>query len=120
MDDNRKKPRKGGLNIENEEPLDEAAIQQLQEGLDALDGLFPAPRPHAAWFDQQIAATHKQQRSRLLGDLLKLWVAALLLLTLLFLTAVSLPAAFITFQLLAMIVPLAWLLLRKRVSSHES
>ncbi|MDD9270607.1 DUF5345 family protein [Paenibacillus sp. GCM10023248] len=120
MDDKHIMPHKSGQNLDMDDRLDKEAVQRLQEGLDALDHLFPAHQPHAAWFDEQIAATQSKQRSQLLGDLLKLWVAALVLLALLFLTAASLPAAFLTIQLLAVVVPVAWLILRKRVSSHEA
>lgn len=110
-----------GSSNRTETEVEAAAVQSLQQGLDALDDLFPASRPSSAWFDQQIATVQKKQRSRLLGDLLKLWGAALLLLYLLFMVAAAQPVTFITFQTLAFLAPLAWLLLfRKQVDSHES
>lgn len=122
QDANHKRPQMSSSEGEQDGPPTEAevAVQRLQQGLDALDGLFPASRPSSTWFDQQIAAVQKKQRSRLLGDLLKLWGAALLLLYLLFMIAAAQPVTFITFQALAVIAPLAWLLLRKQVDSHET
>lgn len=124
QDANHKKPQMSSSGGEQDGPSNsneaESAVQSMQQGLDALDGLFPASRPSSAWFDQQIAAVQKKQRSRLLGDLLKLWGAAVLLLYLLFMIAAAQPVTFITFQALAILAPLAWLLLRKQVDSHES
>lgn len=122
QDANHKRPQMSSNDREQDGPPTDAnvEVQRLQQGLDALDGLFPASRPSSAWFDQQIAAVQKKQRSRLLGDLLKLWGAALLLLYLLFMIAAAQPVTFITFQALAVIAPLAWLLLRKQVDSHET
>jgi cobalamin biosynthesis protein CobD/CbiB len=126
QDANHKRPQTSSSGREQDGPSNsteaetEAAVQSLQQGLDALDGLFPASRPSSAWFDQQIAAVQKKQRSRLFGDLLKLWGAALLLLYLLFMVAAAQPVTFITFQALAILAPLAWLLLRKQVDSHET
>lgn len=105
---------------ENDGNRDDAVVQGLQQGLDALDDLFPASRPSAAWFDQQIAAVQIKHRTRLFGDLFKLWCAALLLLSFLYVTASAQPFVFMTFQALATIAPLTWLFLRKQVDSHES
>ncbi|MBA2941685.1 YxlC family protein [Paenibacillus sp. CGMCC 1.16610] len=121
QDANHKKPQlSGSSEDQTDASANEADVLRLQQGLDALDGLFPASRPNSAWFDQQIAAVQRKQRSRLLGDLLKLWGTALLLFYLLFMVAASQPVTFITFQALAIIAPLAWLLLRKQVDSHET
>ncbi|MDU0204547.1 MULTISPECIES: DUF5345 family protein [Paenibacillus] len=123
QDANHKKPQMSGSSeAQADGPPNEAedAVLRLQQGLDALDGLFPASRPSSAWFDQQVAAVQRKQRSRLLGDLLKLWGTALLLFYLLFIIAAAQPVTFITFQALAIIAPLAWLLFRKQVDSHET
>ncbi|BFT75929.1 DUF5345 family protein [Paenibacillus sp. P36] len=121
QDANHKKPQQSGSSEdETEASANEADVLRLQQGLDAFDGLFPASRPNSAWFDQQIAAVQRKQRSRLLGDLLKLWGTALLLFYLLFMVAAAQPVTFITFQALAIIAPLAWLLFRKQVDSHET
>ncbi|MCY9661490.1 DUF5345 family protein [Paenibacillus chondroitinus] len=121
QDANHKKPQQSGSSEDQTDAsANEADVVRLQQGLDALDGLFPASRPSSAWFDQQIAAVQRKQRSRLLGDLLKLWGTALLLFYLLFMVAAAQPVTFITFQALAIIAPLAWLLFRKQVDSHET
>ncbi|MBP1964037.1 DUF5345 family protein [Paenibacillus aceris] len=117
---NRTKPQMKNSEEENDANRDDAAVQRLQQGLDALEDLFPATRPSAAWFDQQIAAARIKHRTRLFGDLFKLWCAGLLLLSLLYMTAAAQPFVFMTFQALAIIAPLTWLFLRKQVDSHES
>ncbi|SDO00829.1 hypothetical protein SAMN04487897_10756 [Paenibacillus sp. yr247] len=115
MDENQKKPQRR----QSEGPSEEHTVQILHEGLNKLDDLFPASPPSSSWFDQQIAETQNKQRLRLRGDLFKLWLVALMLLYILYMTAASQPVTFISFQALAMIVPLVWLLLRKQVDSHE-
>lgn len=100
------------------EAADEMTAQQLQEGLQRLDELFPAFTPSPAWFDQQIVETQNKQRSKLWRDLLKLWIAALLLLSLLYVMMNAQPVVFITFQVLAVVAPLVWLLVRKQEEHH--
>ncbi|GFZ97383.1 hypothetical protein GCM10008018_49680 [Paenibacillus marchantiophytorum] len=100
-------------------PSDEQIVQSLKEGLSTLDRMFPSTSPTASWFEQQVAATTKKQRSKLLSDLLKLWLGALVLLYLLYVTATAQPIAFTLLQAAALVAPLAWLLLRKQVDSHE-
>lgn len=96
------------------EGTDEMTAQQLQEGLQRLDELFPAFTPSPSWFDQQIVETQNKQRSKLWRDLLILWIAALLLLSLLYVMMNAQPVVFITFQVLAVVAPLVWLLVRKQ------
>ena len=100
------------------EAADEMTAQQLQEGLQRLDELFPAFTPSPTWFDQQIVETQNKQRSKLWRDLLKLWIAALLLLSLLYVMMNAQPVVFITFQVLAVAAPLVWLLVRKQEEHH--
>ncbi len=96
------------------EGTDEMTAQQLQEGFQRLDELFPAFTPSPSWFDQQIVETQNKQRSKLWRDLLILWIAALLLLSLLYVMMNAQPVVFITFQVLAVVAPLVWLLVRKQ------
>lgn len=91
---------------------------QLQEGLQRLDELFPAFTPSPSWFDQQIVETQSKLRSKLWRDLLILWIAALLLLSLLYAMMKAQPVVFITFQVLAVVAPLVWLLVRKQEEHH--
>lgn len=98
---------------------DELTSQKLQDGLHKLDELYPAFTPSPSWFDQQIVETKNSQRSRLWGDLLKLWLAALLLLFVLYMTVTAQPVVFVTFQALAVVAPLAWLLIRKQEEQHH-
>jgi uncharacterized membrane-anchored protein len=100
------------------ESTDEITAQQLQEGLQKLDELFPAFTPSPSWFDQQIVETQNKQRSKLWRDLLILWIAALLLLSLLYAMMHAQPVVFITFQVLAVVAPLVWLLVRKQEEHH--
>ncbi|KRF38607.1 YxlC family protein [Paenibacillus sp. Soil787] len=100
------------------ESTDEMAAQQLQEGLQRLDELFPAFTPSPSWFDQQIIETQNKQRSKLWRDLLVLWITALLLLSLLYAMMHAQPVVFITFQALAVVAPLVWLLVRKEEEHH--
>ncbi|KRE46248.1 YxlC family protein [Paenibacillus sp. Soil724D2] len=100
------------------EGTDEMTAQQLQEGLKRLDELFPASTPSSSWFDQQIVETLNKQRSKLWRDLLILWIAALLLLSLLYAMMKAQPVVFITFQVLAVVAPLVWLLVRKQEEHH--
>ena len=100
------------------EGTDEMIAQQLQEGLQRLDELFPAFTPSSSWFDQQIVETQNKQRSKLWRDLLILWIAALLLISLLYVMMNAQPIVFITFQVLAVVAPLVWLLVRKQEEHH--
>lgn len=61
QDANHKRPQMSSNDREQDGPPTDAnvEVQRLQQGLDALDGLFPASRPSSAWFDQQIAAVQK-------------------------------------------------------------
>ncbi|OPH53289.1 hypothetical protein BC351_05270 [Paenibacillus ferrarius] len=128
MDEDRKTPRRSeperGRNEEQlaklqSEQEDEQTIHSLQEGLRTMDRLFSPSTPSSAWYEQRIAETHKKQRLRLLRDLLTLWLGALTILYLLYAIATSQPLAFLSLQAAAVIVPIAWLLLRKRVDLHE-
>lgn len=100
------------------EGTDEMTAQQLQEGLQRLDEFFPSFTPSPSWFDQQIVETQSKQRSKLWRDLLILWIAALLLLSLLYAMMNAQPVVFITFQVLAVVAPLVWLLARKQEEHH--
>lgn len=100
------------------EGTDEMTAQQLQEGLQRLEELFPVFTPIPSWFDQQIIETQNNLRSKLWRDLLILWIAALLLLSLLYAMMNAQPVVFITFQVLAVVAPLVWLLVRKQEEHH--
>jgi len=100
------------------EGMDEMTAQQLQEGLQRLDELFPAFTPSPSWFDQHIVETQSKQRSKLRRDLLILWITALLLLSLLYAMMNAQPVVFITFQVFAVVAPLVWLLARKQEEHH--
>ena len=100
------------------EDTDEMTVQQLQEGLQRLDELFPAFTPSPAWFDQLIVETQNKQRSKHWRDLLILWIAALPLISLLYVMMNAQPIVFITFQVLAVVAPLVWLLVRKQEEHH--
>jgi hypothetical protein len=100
------------------EGTDEMTAQHLQEGLQQLDELFPAFTPSSSWFDQQIVETQNKQRSKLWRDLLILWIAALLLISLLYVMMNAKPVVFITFQVLAVVAPLVWLHVRKQGEHH--
>ncbi|MCY9669809.1 YxlC family protein [Paenibacillus alginolyticus] len=112
------KNRDDGQRYQGPVGLDEMTAQQLQEGLQRLDELFPAFTPSPSWFDQQIVETQSKQRSKLWRDLLILWIAALLLLSLLYAMMHAQPVVFITFQVLAVVAPLVWLLVRKQEEHH--
>lgn len=116
-----KKQGAGGLGTKKPEPspADDLAVQELQAGLNRLDELFPAFTPDPQWFERKAAETKANQRSRLMHDLIKLWLAALLLLGLLYVTIAAQPGLFIALQAIAVIAPLVWLLLGKRVNHRE-
>lgn len=99
---------------------DEVTARKLREGLDFLEAAVPVPTPSAAWFDQHIAATQSKQRSKLLRDLAILWIGAMLVFYVFYLTVTARPVAFLPIQAGAILIPLAWLILRKQVSPHDN
>lgn len=98
----------------------EQAVSELREGLDHLDAAFHVPMPSSAWFDQQIAATQSKRRTKLMRDLVILWIVAILMFYVFYLTVAAQPVAFLSIQAAAILVPLAWLILRKQVDSHDN
>jgi hypothetical protein len=104
----------------SEELADEMTSRQLREGLDLLEAAVHVPTPSAAWFDQHIAATQSKRKSRLVRDLVILWIGAMLLFYVYYLTVTAKPVAFLSIQAAAILVPLAWLILRKQVDSHDT
>ncbi|NQX63155.1 YxlC family protein [Paenibacillus qinlingensis] len=104
----------------SDELADEMTSRQLREGLDLLEATIHVPTPSAAWFDQQIAATQSKRKSRLVRDLVILWISAMLLFYVFYLTVTSKPVAFLSIQAAAILVPLAWLILRKQVDAHDT
>ncbi|NOU69634.1 hypothetical protein GC096_37065 [Paenibacillus sp. LMG 31461] len=104
----------------SEELADELTSRQLREGLDLLEAAVHVPTPSIAWFDQQIAATQSKRKSRLVRDLVILWIGAMLLFYVYYLTVTAKPVAFLSIQAAAILVPLAWLILRKQVDSHDT
>ncbi|WNR44379.1 YxlC family protein [Paenibacillus roseipurpureus] len=104
-----------------EEALSDAGVhRQLREGLAMIDRATDVPTPSAAWFERQIANAQSRQRSRLIRDLLILWIGALLVFYVFYLTVSAQPAAFLSIQAAAILIPAAWLLLKKQVTSHEN
>ncbi|MGO4497730.1 YxlC family protein [Paenibacillus sp. 2RAB27] len=104
----------------SEELADEMTSRQLREGLDLLEAAVHVPTPSTAWFDQQIAAAQSKRKSRLVRDLVILWISAMLLFYVYYLTVTAKPVAFLSIQAAAILVPLAWLILRKQVDSHDT
>ncbi|MDR6554397.1 YxlC family protein [Paenibacillus qinlingensis] len=99
---------------------DEDIARQLRDGLEVLDDAIQVPTPRAAWFDQHIAATQSKQKSKLIRDLVILWIGAMFLFYVLYLTVTAQPVAFFSIQAAAIFLPLAWLILRKQVDSHDN
>ncbi|CAH1218741.1 hypothetical protein PAECIP111891_04784 [Paenibacillus allorhizoplanae] len=104
----------------SEELADEITSRKLREGLDLIEAAVHVPTPSAAWFDQQIAAAKLQRKSKLMRDLVILWISAMLSFYVLYLTVTAQPVAFLSIQAAAILVPLAWLILRKQVDSHDT
>ncbi|OCT16177.1 hypothetical protein A8709_01670 [Paenibacillus pectinilyticus] len=105
---------------QSEEQADEQTARELREGLDLLDAAIHVPTPSAAWFDQHIAVTQSRRRSRLLRDLLILWIGAMLVFYIFYVTVTVQPVAFLSIQAVATLVPLAWLIFRRLVTSHDN
>lgn len=112
--------RKPSKQQSSDEVADESVARQLREGLVLLDAAVHVPTPSAAWFQQQIAATKRKQQSKLIRDLVILWISAMLLFYVLYLTVTAQPVAFLSIRAAAIVVPLAWLILRKQVDVHDT
>lgn len=104
----------------SEELADVITSRQLREGLDLLEAAVHVPTPSTAWFEQQIAAAKLKRQSKLMRDLVILWISAMLLFYVFYLTVTAQPVAFLSIQAAAILVPLAWLILRKQVDSHDT
>ncbi|WP_157257081.1 YxlC family protein [Paenibacillus sp. Soil750] len=104
----------------SEELADVITSRKLREGLDLIEAAVHVPTPSAAWFDQQIASAKLQRKSKLMRDLVILWISAMLSFYVLYLTVTAQPVAFLSIQAAAILVPLAWLILRKQVDSHDT
>lgn len=118
MDEDLKRLREVPKDEEPQADDDDKAVNELRKGLDHLDAIIHVPTPSAAWFEQHIAASKNKQRSKLLRDLLLLWVGAMLVFYVFYLTVTAKPVAFISIQAGAILIPLTWLFLRKQVDSH--
>lgn len=118
MDEDLKRLREAAKNEEPQPDDDDKTVNELRKGLDQLDAIIHVPTPSAAWIEQHIAATKNKQRSRLLRDLLLLWIGAMLIFYVFYLTVTAKPVAFISIQAAAILIPLTWLLLRKQVDSR--
>ncbi|CAN7752677.1 YxlC family protein [Paenibacillus sp. LjRoot153] len=103
----------------SQDPSAEDVARQLRDGLHLLDTAIHVTTPSAAWFDQHIAATRSKRKSMLMRDLAILWIGAMFLFYVFYLTVTAQPVAFLSIQVAAILIPLAWLILRKQVASHD-
>lgn len=101
--------------------IESAFEQELAEGLDKLEGWFPAEAPSLIAMEQLVVAERKQWKRRILRDLALLWVVGLTVISVLLLALAREPLMFIVVQLAAMLVfPLTGLLRSKRRRQVET
>ena len=95
--------------------------QELTEGLDKLEGWFPAEAPSLIAMEQLVAAEQKQWKRRIVRDLALLWVVGLTVISVLLLALAREPLMFIIVQLAALLgFPLTGLLRNKRRRQVET